>query len=246
MRPESVEIKVSLAGPQVASAPATLGLVDAKHWSVVFCEDVTAGSSPNTPLLDLGVVLRARGKGGLRGDSTVKLRPCRWSQLAEDFAANREVDGDTLKIEADWAVDRRSLAASMTNDWDDGRLARIGNGDLPLAGLFSDGQRRFLERCAPGRVNLAAVSPLATVAATRWGAVAAPIDGVRLSVRGERWVVGDLDFLELSVVSSVGVAARDQQALTEFVARHGLEPDTDSRNKTQRVVAALVAEALDQ
>jgi hypothetical protein len=76
MRPESVEIKVTLAGTNVGEAVAALGLPEGRRWRIVFCEDVTTGVAPLTPLLDIGVVLRARKKSGTKGDSTVKLRPC--------------------------------------------------------------------------------------------------------------------------------------------------------------------------
>ena len=103
MRPESVEIKATLTGTDVDRAVAALPLADAKTWRIVFCEDVTGGVAPVTPLLEIGVILRVRGKSGSKGDSTVKLRPCRWSQLTADFFANAESDDSELKIEADWA-----------------------------------------------------------------------------------------------------------------------------------------------
>jgi hypothetical protein len=76
MRPESVEIKVTLVGSTVGEAVAILGLPEGKGWRILFCEDVTAGVAPSTPLLDIGVVLRARKKSGTKGDSTVKLLTC--------------------------------------------------------------------------------------------------------------------------------------------------------------------------
>ena len=75
--------------------------------------------APSTPVLDVGVVLRVRGKSGPKGDSTVKLRPCRWSQLSEDFFANTETDESELKIEADWAGDQ-----AITRRVADDRLER--------------------------------------------------------------------------------------------------------------------------
>jgi hypothetical protein len=98
MRPESVEIKVTLAGSNVDKAINRLELSDGKGWRILFCEDSTAGVGPLAPLLDIGVILRVRKKSGTKGDSTVKLRPCRWSQLSEDFFRNRK-NGDTeLKL----------------------------------------------------------------------------------------------------------------------------------------------------
>ena len=61
VRPESVEIKITLAGAQIEAAVDQLGLAGGDAWSVVFCEDVTDAAA-STALLDLGVVLRVRGK----------------------------------------------------------------------------------------------------------------------------------------------------------------------------------------
>src|SRR3712207_8960587 len=60
------------------SAVETLGLAsEGPTWQIYFCEDVTAAVGPTTPLLDLGVVLRARRRPGEPDDATIKLRPCR-------------------------------------------------------------------------------------------------------------------------------------------------------------------------
>lgn len=237
MRPESVRINVTLCGAAAPVAVRAFGLLNPITWQAVFFEDVTAGVAPSTPLLDAGVVLHARGlpagdgqDRGL-GSSTITLRPCRWSQLSEDFFTNSVVDagpaGHELRIEADWAGPRRELVASMTAPWSDDRLRAVRAGALPVAGLFDERQRRFLERCAPGRVNLSAVTPLAVVRATRWPPVGVEAGGVHLSVRGERWQADGVDLLELSVVSSVEGAEKDQAALAGLVADRALVADPD-------------------
>jgi hypothetical protein len=242
MKPESVEVKVTIAS-QVDDAVSALQLGSGTRWNVLFCEDVTAGVTPSTPLLDLGVILRARRKSAAKGDSTVKLRPCRWSQLDPDFAENAETDDGDLKIEADWAGPRRGLAASLTVDWDDDRLDRVRDGDLPAAALFSKRQERFLDRCAPGRVNLAAVTALRAFEAIRWDAFTVHVGPVHLEIRAERWTLSpDRDFLELSIAGDVDWAAEAQAALETFVTGRSLAIDQSSENKTQRVLDFLVAE----
>ena len=186
-----------------------------------------------------------RKKSGTKGDSTVKLRPCRWSQLSGDFFANRENDSTELKIEADWAGPKRTLAASLTTDWDDDRVAAVRSGNLPPAGLFDQEQRRFLKQCGPGRVNLDALTALADITATRWKEFPAKVDGPDLSVRAERWMIdGVIDFLELSIASDLGRAERDQAALHYFLANHALTMEQNQENKTQRVLNYLVARAM--
>jgi hypothetical protein len=244
MRPESVEIKVTLAGRNVGKAISRLELPDGKGWRILFCEDVTAGVAPSAPLLDVGVILRVRKKSGTKGDSTVKLRPCRWSQLSEDFFSNRE-NGDTLKIEADWAGSRRTLATSLTMEWDDDRVDALRSNRLAAADLFGKEQRRFLQQCSPGRVNLKALVALADISATRWDEFSVKVDGPDLSVRAERWIIdGAMDFLELSIVSDLDRAERDQAALQHFLAKHSLRVEQNQKNKTQRVLNYLVAQAI--
>lgn len=115
MRPKSIEIKATLVGADVERAVAALSLAVDKQWRIAFCEDVTLGVVPSTPLLDIGIVLRVRGKSGTKGDSTVKLRPCRWSQLSERYFTDQKLDGNELKIEADWAGPRRTRLPCMAS-----------------------------------------------------------------------------------------------------------------------------------
>jgi hypothetical protein len=243
MVPESVEIKVTIS-TDVNGAIDALGLASGKRWSIAFCEDVTAAVTPSTPLLDLGVILRSRKKSESKGDSTVKFRPCRWSQLDDGFAANATVGDTELKIEADWAGASRSLAAAMTSDWSDDRLDRVTDGDLPVGALFDDRQKDFLARCSRGRVNLSALTALPRFAATRWDAFPAASGGVDLSIRAERWTLqGGDDFLELSFVGTVDDAVAKQAALAGFVAARSLTAEQSQESKTQRVLDALVRAA---
>jgi hypothetical protein len=242
VRPKSVEIKVTIAGDQVGEAISTLGLTGGATWSILFCEDVTAGA-PSTPLLELGVVLRARRKSEDKGDSTVKLRPCRWSQLDGKYFENADHGDTELKIEADWAGSGRQLATSMTAKWSDRRMSKVQAGDEPPAALFTGEQRDFLALCSRGRINLSALTALPAFAATRWNPFPATAGG-DLSVRAERWTIeGGDDFLELSVVSTVDRAAADQAALESFVAGQALTVDDSPDSKTQRVLSTLVARA---
>jgi hypothetical protein len=247
MQPKTVEIKITLAagqsGSQIDDAVTQLELTDAKEWTVVFSEDVTAAAT--TTLLDIGVVLRVRGKSETTGDSTIKLRPSRWSQLHRDYFTDRERkdEREELKIEADWSGPKRSLAASMTVKWSDARLSAAQTGQLPAAQLFTDEQLKFIGACGQGRVNLAAVSLLPPLAATRWDEF--KVTSVRSEVRAERWRVGDdLDFLELSIVASPAEAVTEQEPLTAFVTDLALLVDKSPLNKTQRVLNHLISKSL--
>ena len=249
MRFDGVEIKVTLAGAQTRAAVEALHLPVRPDWRIYFCEDVTPGTSSATPLLDLGVVLRAREKGDGRDDTTVKLRPCRRSQLTDAWLATEQgkaQNGDDweIKVEADWSAERRVLAASCSVER--GRsVVHDGGGDVRSAEvLFSPVQVAFLRDCAGGHVTLGVLSVLPPVRATRWKEVAAAPHA--LEVRAERWTVDHLDFLELSVVSDLDDAAAKQTALVGFVESLDLTVDEQSTSKTEQVLGHLVAQASRQ
>jgi hypothetical protein len=236
MRLDGVEIKVSLAGSRVDEALDALGLGDGgRPRSISFLEDATVGVE--LPLLRQGIVLRVRQTGGEDDDSTVKLRPCRRSQLTQEWLGEEDGDGWRLRVEEDWAATRRSLAASCVSDLPEGRIAAVRDGTAPVRRLFGEGQRRFLAECAGMRIDLDALTLLPAVAATRWEDVrVGDVDEVVV----ERWTLDNLDFLELSLrKKSVDKAASAQRKLERELADRGLERDDDT-SKTERVLRHLV------
>lgn len=249
MRLDGVEVKVTLGSGQVEDAVRALRLPgDQRPWRIHFCEDVTRGVSAGAPLLARGVVLRARDKPGGEDDTTVKLRPCRRSQLTRRWLAEeggRTDDGEPWEftLEADWSGARRVLAASATCDRAGGLVADVGGGRRPVADLFVAEQREFLRDCSEFAVDLGTLTALPAVTATRWRSVAAAPPG--LEVRAERWTVDDLDFLELSVAVDLAEARAQQEALTGFVRARGFEPDPAAESKTARVVEHLVTRAAE-
>ena len=240
MRLDGIEIKVTVAGDQTPAALAALGLAaDRPTWQIYFCEDVTEGLSPGTSLLDAGVILRARDKPGAKDDTTVKLRPCRRSQLPDRWLAAEKGDDWELKVEADWAGRRQVLAASLTADRREGVVVR---GPGAVEKLFIDEQLAFLRDCAPIPINLRTLTVLPAVTATRWGSVEGTPPG--LDLRAERWVVGDLDFLELSAVAGLGEATATQERLGVFVRSLGIAAPQEQETKTRQVLQRLVEQAL--
>jgi hypothetical protein len=241
MRLDGIEIKVTVAGDQTPAALATLGLAaDRPPWQVYFCEDVTEGLPALTPLLDAGVILRARAKPGGKDDSTVKLRPCRRSQLPDRWLAAEKGDDWELKLEADWAGRRQVLAASLTAD----RRAGVGAREPgSVEKLFIDEQVAFLRDCAPIALNLRTLTVLPPVTATRWGSVEGTPPG--LDLRAERWVVGDLDFLELSAVAGLREATATQERLGVFVRSLGIDTPQEQETKTRQVLQRLVEQVLE-
>jgi hypothetical protein len=248
MRLDGVEVKVTLDGAETAEAVQALDLPVVAPWQIFFVEDVTTGLSSSTPLLDEGLIIRARQKTeDDKDDVTVKLRPGRRSQLTNPWLETTKVkDGGLeteLKVEEDWAGDHRTLSVSLTSERPDGLVETVAGGGRGVGDLLSSDQHRFLEQCAGARVNLDVLSVLPAVSARRWRSFSAPgPGGSPLKVRAERWTVLDLDFLELSVVAEVKRAEESQAALTAFVDGLGLTL-SDGGAKTTQVLRVLVAEA---
>ena len=231
-----VEIKVSF-DQQITSALLVLGLEGhGEPRRVGFLEDTTVGVA--LPLFHQGIVLRVRHSETDDDDATVKLRPCRRSQLAGNWLDAEEGDGWKLTVEQDWAGDRRVLAASCGSKLPKDRIASVRQGSAPVHRLFSLGQARFLSDCAGIPVNLDALTLLPQVTAARWKKVQV---GRVTGVIAERWIIDDLDFLELSIRSdTVADAPAAQEALEREVQALGLQPDSDNKSKTERVLAHLV------
>lgn len=236
MRLDGVEIKVSLGKPQVARAVEVLELGgNPPPRAIGFIEDTTVGVK--LPLFHQGVVLRVRQIQDGDDDATVKLRPCRRSQLAEPWLGAEKGDGWKFRVEEDWAGTRRSLAASCVADLPSRRIAAVREGKEPVGRLFNTAQLRLLSECAGMPINLDALELLPAVEATRW-------ENVRVrevkDVVVERWIIGELDFLELSIRKDTIEEARETQAeLERAIGVLGLERDDEHQSKTEQVLAHL-------
>ena len=78
--PDAIEIKVNIGG-DVEHALTALDLNGGKQRRVWFLDDLTEGVRPPLPLLSAGLILRLRRRENGKEESTIKLRPCRRSQL---------------------------------------------------------------------------------------------------------------------------------------------------------------------
>ncbi len=232
-KPKQIEIKVNVAGG-VDRALGQLGLRGGEPRAVWFFEDLTPGLTSTHPLLDAGIVLRLRIEDDGTGDSTVKLRPCRGSQLVAPWIESDRGERWEYAVEGDWSGSRQVLAASLRYALPATALADA----LRRPGAaFRRRQREFLTACSSLRVNLDALTPLGAVTASRWKNVELPgVDGVG----AERWQVGRLDFLELSVRAEPDEAERVQARFERAVSRAGLTIGGEPRaNKTELVLAEL-------
>lgn len=233
-----VESKVNVAG-HPEDALSVLGLNGGSERRIWFFEDLTPGIEPSLPLLASGVALRARS--GKSGDFTIKLRPCRRTQLTAKWAAGfTDGNGFEYRVEQDWAGQRRSLAASSVVELDPDLIASVVSERADADILLARKQREFLNDCGTLRIAFAGLTPLGPILATKWKNV--PLG--KFDTYIERWKVGDLDFLEVSIRSETDAELR-QQGLETAVRTLGLSIDDDRESKTRRVLTKLARWALE-
>jgi hypothetical protein len=242
MQPANAEIKATVSKAAVDQALDLLQLQpsDAEKLQVCFAEDSPDGVTPQTRLLNEHIILRARQRPDDRDDCTVKIRPCRISQITPKLLALSADEDSGFKLEADWAGDN-VLAASFTVDLPGHPVARARAERKPLSSLFTNEQADFLRDCADAQVNLEALTLLdKTVIALRWKP--SRFDGATTAdkIRAERWSVGELDFLELSILAPVADAQQEQAKLIVFLHAKGIQPPDVQVTKTQQVLRVLV------
>jgi hypothetical protein len=234
--PDEIEIKVNIAG-DVDHALTVLELNGGKRREVWFLDDLTEGARPPLPLLSAGIILRLRRRENGKEDSTVKLRPCRRSQLTGSWSVAPPGD-EQYRIEGDWSRTRHALAASCVADLEPGTIDRAIESDGQIADAFMESQRDFLAACGEINAALSGVTALKPIAATQWKDFS--VGGVD-DVVAERWTVAGLDFLELSIRVDSGIAdaTTNQRKLNAEILARGLDLDDSDESKTTRVMKRL-------
>lgn len=235
--PEPVEIKLTIdayvdrAVGELCRGPSVSGRY------VYFLDDITPGIKPALPLFEAGVVLRLRTNTSEKDDSTVKLRPCRRSQLSQAWASAWKRGDVRFRIEQDWSTSSRSLAASCTAKSPSGTIRDLVEDAARLKEAFAEPQHAYLAECTNLRLFLDGLTVLGPITATTWEETR--IDGAV----AERWTVGTLDFLELSIRCEDPSAAPARQAAFERSVRDLAEPSSSAESKTSRVLRHLAENA---
>jgi hypothetical protein len=176
----------------------------------------------------------------------VKLRPCDKRHLIGRW--QHAIDGDEFeyRIEGDWAGSKHSLAASAVSKHGQGTLLAAVGPDTEPATALSPDQREFVEQCVHPTLRIDQLIALGPIGATKWGdRTMGNVEKVNI----ERWTVGELDLLELSIrvkqkdqendedfESGVG---RKQQQLQAAVRAAGVRIAEREENKTQLVMTTL-------
>ncbi|MFN0030486.1 MAG: hypothetical protein ACKV2O_25315 [Acidimicrobiales bacterium] len=232
-KPEQrAELKVSLSSGEVRTALELLGLSSPrKAGSVAFLEDLTIGA--NLPLFAAGLILRLRVKpGDGTMESTVKLRPVRRSALGARWLP----DVSAVTLEQDWGLHRVVVAAALKAAKPKDALENAFAGTTRLTELFDEHQAAFLRECTGMPVNIEELALLGPVETLLWKDV--KLDGLKVDV--ERWSVGPLDFVELSMKEGdLSVAAARSAALLAAVTNRGLPVDRAAQSKTETVLRYL-------
>ncbi|MFJ3791289.1 hypothetical protein [Kitasatospora sp. NPDC090091] len=240
-----IEIKVNVEGDVAAALSALNGSHGAMTMRRIwFAEDREGVAKGTVPLLDGGVIVRFRTGGG-PDDLTVKLRPCTLDQLVGRFSGAFAVEPLTYKIEQDWSVGDRVLAASLVHTYPPGELAAAVESGADPAGPIDAVQDQFLHACAP-TVPVDGLVALGPVLSTKVDDV--PLDDLEVDL--EMWSAAGLEFLEASVrvkpkdgddaEELVARAERKQRKLLEAVRARGVTVSEQSGNKTHRILTALV------
>ncbi len=240
MRIDAVEVKLNVDPEQVSVALERLGLAGVGSGRDIFFAEDPQSDGGALPLLDGGVVLRVRRAPDKKVDSTVKLRPCRRSQLTDEWLQLPKGKDSDTKLEGDWVGERKVLAASMSADHGVASLVDVLEHRATVRELFSSAQRDFLGVCSDIRVNLNGLTLLGPIAASRWEHI--DLDGI--DVTAERWRIGELDFLELSVRTSLPEAPGAQRALEAGAHARQLSLDDRQTTKTRLVLEYLAASAI--
>jgi hypothetical protein len=221
---DQFEIKVNFGAAQIEKAMQVFGLdPDAGKDRRIWFGEITNGRDGREalPLLGRGVILRVRAKED-EGDVTLKLRG---PDGCIDAGAWRDrTRGLDAKVEGDWAG-RRLVSASLSADFD----AAGDELDHPsLTALMSDAQRALARELL---IPISAVELLGPIASRKWKVG---------DVEAERWVVDDLTFLEISVVTKKD-PEKAQHRLEQHARDGGLKLEDDQEPKTTRVLRHLAS-----
>jgi hypothetical protein len=232
-RLDAVEIKVNLAADRADAAQTALGLPgNGERRQIYFCEDLTGHTG--LPLLDAGLILRVRRTPD-GDDVTVKLRPCDRARLVQPWIEMHKDGKQTFRIEEDRSGRHRVLAASLVAARDFGRLDGALAGRSSPRRLFSGRHRQFLADSAAVPVRYDWLSVLGPVQVRKWDTVT----WSGFDVTAERWVVADMDFLELSLRVPAGSAAAIQEDFATALRQAGLDGEPVLETKTRLVLQRL-------
>lgn len=218
----AVEIKATIAQPQIAKAMSYLGIAEASGEKRV----IMFFDTPGLNLFKSGLILRARRKIGQQHDSTIKFRPV----APEDVSSNWHKNPG-FKFEADATEKTFVRSASLTRDVSKGLIKSVAAGDAPVKALFDKQQERFMAELSGGIYKAADASVLGPLDALFWQ-IKHP--GLPWPFVAELWVRPDgAKILEASVRVPIAQTAAAGAGFLAFLAEIGVAKDATQVAKTR-------------
>jgi hypothetical protein len=232
---------VTFAGPAAARAARVLALPPRATRRMYLCERYGGlAGVPRLPLLDAGVEIHLR-ETDIGEQSMVVLRPCRRSRLTLHWLACHAVEGDGLRIEAEWAGERTTLAARLTSTRPAGTIDGLLVGRRFTHSPLSPAQQTFLADCADIPIDPVDLRLLGPVRIERWQPL--PWRGLVLAV--ERWTVehprrNRLRLLEATLCVEPQAARIRQLGFETLLRRQGLEHGHVEQPAIRRTLCHLI------
>jgi hypothetical protein len=222
---DSVELKLTVPEPHQRSTAVALELdpLDAQIRQVFFFD------TPELALDAHGVVARARRIQGKGGDSIVKLRPVRPSELPADLRRSGAFRVEVDALPGGFVCSGTLKGAPASTD-----VLRAVKGTLPLRKLFSKEQRHFFAAHAPEGIGLDGLVVLGPIFVLKLRFVP-PQLGRRLVA--EMWMYPDGSrILELSTRCATTEMFQVAAETRAFLVERGVDLSGEQETKTRKAL----------
>ncbi len=230
---EEVELKFVVKDEQIDKSRKEFPPVgEVENSEVYFLETADSGLSQRH------VILRLRNKLGKHDDSTVKLRGDEAEGVPEAEFPRTNTGDEKCKLERDKLIGgKETPSLSITLKQGKKAVAEMLEGKRTLESLFSEKQKKFLAKYAPG-VNWQKASLLGPVKVTEWEFEA--IHAGRLTA--ELWDIpqSKLRALEFSTKVDKAEVDKTEKGILDCMEDHKIEHGTDPKSKTQFVIDTLL------
>ena len=222
---DSVELKLTVPEPHQRSTVAALSLdpLEAQIRQVFFFD------TPDLALDAAGVVARARRIQGKGGDSIIKLRPVKPSELPKDLRRSA-----AFNVEVDALPGGFVCSGTLKGRPDPADVLRAANGELQLRKLFSKEQRQLFAAHAPEGVTLDDLTVLGPIFVLKLRFV--PM-GLKRRLVAEMWIYPDGSrILELSTRCMTTEAFEVAAQTRAFLGEHGVDLSGEQETKTRKAL----------
>jgi hypothetical protein len=229
---DSVELKLTVHETARAKTTAALGIdpLDAQVRQVFFFD------TPDLPLNEAGIVVRARRRQAEDGDTVVKLRPVVPSDLPEQIRRS-----DSFDVEVDAMPGGHVCSASFKGIADNAVIRQVGLGHEKIGGLFSEEQRAFYTAHAPEGLGLNDLSVLGPIPTLR---LKTKPEGFGRKLVAELWLYPDgSQIVELSTKAAPSDAFQAAAETRAFLSGLGVDLEGGQQTKTKTALEFFTSKA---